>query len=100
MFVFRRVTHPKTNGWNVKMMVPKGISPLPRVHFQVNHVGFQRGYRLSSSLRLLGMSFWVSSWHLFGGPFRGVTFGGSGVSIGGVGSLRVLCFSDTLGRLH
>ena len=26
--------------------------------------------------------------HLFGGP-RGVTFGGSGVSIGGVGSLRV-----------
>ena len=27
--------------------------------------------------------------HLFGGPFRGVTFGGSGVSIGGVGSLRV-----------
>ena len=25
----------------------------------------------------------MSSCHLFGGPFRGVTFGGSGVSIGG-----------------
>ncbi len=34
------------------------------------------------------MSDRVSSCHLFGGPFRGVTFGGSGVSIGGVGSLR------------
>ena len=32
--------------------------------------------------------------HLFGGPFRGVTFGGSGVSIGGVGSLRVQDFSQ------
>ena len=38
------------------------------------------------------MSFWVSSCHLFGGPVRGVTFGGSGVSIGGVGSLRVVDF--------
>ena len=27
--------------------------------------------------------------HLFGGPFRGVTFGGSGFSIGGVRILRV-----------
>ena len=35
-----------------------------------------------------GMSARVSSCHLFGGPFRGVTFGGSGVSIGGAGSLR------------
>ena len=38
------------------------------------------------------VGFGVSSCHLFGGPFRGVTFGGSGVSIGGVGSLRVKAF--------
>ena len=39
------------------------------------------------ALKLHGMSFWVSSCHLFQGP-RGVMNGGSGVSIGGVRSLR------------
>ncbi len=38
----------------------------------------------------------MSSCHLFGGPFRGVTFGGSGVSVGGVRSLRVLIFNSRL----
>ena len=35
----------------------------------------------------------VSSCHLFGGPFRGVTFGSSGVSIGKVRMLRVDWYS-------
>ena len=36
----------------------------------------------------------MSKTPFFGGPFRGVTFGGSGVSIGGVKFLRALTKSD------
>ena len=47
-----------------------------------------------TTLRILGMS----SCHLFGGPFRGVTFGGSDVAIGGVRSLRVMGFPTPSAR--
>ena len=59
---------------------------------KISKVGFGSGFNhFNLALRLLGMSWGVKTTCL---EAPGVSLGGSGVSIGGVGSLRVLKFSS------